>query len=200
MSFQHTLKIPRERIGALIGKGGRVKQQIEKRCGVEIEIDSETGDAIISGSKPVEQMEAFRAVEVITAISRGFSPERAYHLFDDEEVVFQQMDLHDYAGKSPNALERIKGRIIGEGGKARRMIEELSGTYISVYGHTVAFIGNYREVKLATDAIAMLAKGSMHKSVYTMLQRARRRDKMDRMRLWEDSYEEDSKETIPSES
>lgn len=200
MSFQHTLKIPRERIGALIGKGGRVKQQIEKRCGVEIEIDSETGDAIISGSKPVEQMEAFRAVEVITAISRGFSPERAYHLFDDEEVVFQQMDLHDYAGKSPNALERIKGRIIGEGGKARRMIEELSGAYISVYGHTVAFIGNYGEVKRATDAIAMLAKGSMHKSVYTMLQRARRRDKMDRMRLWEDSYEEDSKETIPSES
>lgn len=200
MSFQHTLKIPRERIGALIGKGGKVKQQIEKRCGVEIEIDSETGDAIISGSKPVEQMEAFRAVEVITAISRGFSPERAYHLFDDEEVVFQQMDLHDYAGKSPNALERIKGRIIGEGGKARRMIEELSGTYISVYGHTVAFIGNYGEVKRATDAIAMLAKGSMHKSVYTMLQRARRRDKIDRMRLWEDSYEEDSKETIPSES
>jgi ribosomal RNA assembly protein len=200
MSFQHTLKIPRERIGALIGKGGRVKQQIEKRCGVEIEIDSETGDAIISGSKPVEQMEAFRAVEVITAISRGFSPERAYHLFDDEGVVFQQMDLHDYAGKSPNALERIKGRIIGEGGKARRMIEELSGTYISVYGHTVAFIGNYGEVKRATDAIAMLAKGSMHKSVYTMLQRARRRDKIDRMRLWEDSYEEDSKETIPSES
>lgn len=200
MSFQHTLKIPRERIGALIGKGGRVKQQIEKRCGVEIEIDSETGDAIISGSKPVEQMEAFRAVEVITAISRGFSPERAYHLFDDEEVVFQQMDLHDYAGKSPNALGRIKGRIIGEGGKARRMIEELSGTYISVYGHTVAFIGNYGEVKRATDAIAMLAKGSMHKSVYTMLQRARRRDKIDRMRLWEDSYEEDSKETIPSES
>jgi ribosomal RNA assembly protein len=155
---------------------------------------------MISGSKPVEQMEAFRAVEVITAISRGFSPERAYHLFDDEEVVFQQMDLHDYAGKSPNALERIKGRIIGEGGKARRMIEELSGAYISVYGHTVAFIGNYREVKLATDAIAMLAKGSMHKSVYTMLQGARRRDKIDRMRLWEDSYEEDSKETIPSES
>ena len=199
MSFQHTLKIPRERIGALIGKGGRVKQQIEKRCGVEIEIDSETGDAIISGSKPVEQMEAFRAVEVIIAISRGFSPERAYHLFDDEEVVFQQMDLHDYAGKSPNALERIKGIIIGEGGKARRMIEELSGTYISVYGHTVAFIGNYGEVKRATDAIAMLAKGSMHKSVYTMLQRARRRDKIDRMRLWEDSYE-DSKETRPSES
>jgi len=100
------------------------------------------------------------------------------------------MDLHDYAGKSPSALERIKGRIIGEGGKARRMIEDLSGAYVSVYGHTVAFIGNYKEVKLATDAIAMLAKGSMHKSVYAMLQSARRRQKVDKMRLWEDSYED----------
>jgi len=191
MSFQHTMKIPKERIGAIIGKGGKVKLQIEKRCGVEIEIDSESGDARISGNKPVEQMEAFRAIEVISAISRGFSPERASRLFEDEEIMFQQMDLHDYAGKSPNALERIKGRIIGEGGKARRTIEELSGAYVSVYGHMVGFIGNFKEVKLATDAIVMLAKGNMHKSVYKMLQDARRRDKMDRMRLWENTYDEE---------
>ena len=192
MSFRHSIKIPKERIGALIGKRGKVKQQIEKRCGVAIEIDSESGDALISTTKPAEQMEAFRAIEVITAISRGFSPERAYHLFEDEEIMFQQLDLHDYAGKSPSTLARIRGRIIGEGGKARRMIEELTGSYISVYGHTVAFIGNYREVKLATDAIAMLAKGSMHKSVYSMLQGVRRKEKLERMRLWEDSLEKDS--------
>jgi ribosomal RNA assembly protein len=190
MSFQHTIKIPKERIGALIGKGGRVKQQIEKRCGVKIEIDSETGDTMIMDNKSSDHLEAFRAVEAITAISRGFSPERAYRLFDDDELIFQQIDLHDYTGKSPNALERIKGRIIGEGGKARRMIEELSGAYISVYGHTVCLIGNFREVKLSTDAIAMLAKGSMHKTVYNMLQGVKRRDKMDRMRLWEDNYDE----------
>ena len=116
-----------------------------------------------------DHLEAFRAVEAITAISRGFSPERAYRLFDDEDLIFQQIDLHDYTGRSPNALERIKGRVIGEGGKARQLIEELSGAYISVYGHTVCLIGNFREVKLATDAIAMLAKGSMHKTVYNML-------------------------------
>lgn len=200
MSFQHTLKIPKDRIGAIIGKRGKVKQQIEKKCGVEIEIDSESGDATITGNRPVEQMEAFRAVEVITAISRGFSPERAYRLFEDEEILFQQVDLHDYVGRSPNALERIKGRIIGEGGKARRMIEELSGAHVSVYGHMVGVIGKFHEVKLATDSIAMLAKGSMHKSVYNMLQEARRRDKMDRMRLWEDSYDEEGEEVKPSES
>jgi ribosomal RNA assembly protein len=192
MSFQHSIKIPKERIGALIGKRGKVKQQIEKRCGVSIEIDSETGDAFVSMTKPAEQMEAFRAIEVITAISRGFSPERAYHLFEDEEIMFQQLDLHDYAGKSPSTLARIRGRIIGEGGKARRMIEDLTGSYVSVYGHTVAFIGNYREVKLATDAISMLAKGSMHKTVYSMLQGVKRKEKLERMRLWEDSIEKES--------
>jgi ribosomal RNA assembly protein len=196
MSFQHTIKIPKERIGALIGKGGRVKQRIEKRCGVKIEIDSETGDTMIMDNKSADHLEAFRAVEAITAISRGFSPDRAYRLFDDDDLIFQQIDLRDYTGKSPNALERIKGRVIGEGGKARRMIEELSGAYISVYGHTVCLIGDFREVKLGTDAIAMLAKGSMHKTVYNMLQSAKRRDKMDRMRLWEDNYHE----ITPSES
>jgi ribosomal RNA assembly protein len=190
MSFQHTVKIPKERIGVLIGKSGKVKQQIEERCGVKVEIDSETGDTMIIGNSSADRLEAFRAVEVITAISRGFSPQRAYLLFEDEELIFQQIDLHDYAGRSPNALERIKGRIIGEGGKARRMIEELSGSYVSVYGHTVCLIGNFREIKLTTEAIAMLAKGSMHKTVYNMLQGAKRKDKLDMMRLWEENPNE----------
>jgi ribosomal RNA assembly protein len=186
MSFQHTLRIPKERIGALIGKGGKVKQEIEKRCGVVIEIDSETGDIMVIGSKPVEQMEGFKAVEIITAISRGFSPQRAMRLMEDNEV-FQQIDLRSYTGKSQNAIERIKSRIIGEGGKSRRTIEELSGALISVYGHTVGLIGNYHQVRMAMDAIDMLSKGSMHKKVYEMLQDVRRRDKMDKMRLWEDN-------------
>ena len=193
MSFAHNIKIPRERIGALIGKGGRVKQDIEKRCGVAIEVDSENGDAMITGEKPVEQMEMFKAVEIISAIARGFSPQRAMRLMEEEEL-FQAMDLRDYTGKSPSALERVKGRIIGEGGKSRRTIEDLTGASISVYGHTVGVIGKYHEIKLATDAIGLLCRGSMHKTVYNMLQEARRREKMDKMRLWEDSSEERKEE------
>jgi ribosomal RNA assembly protein len=194
MSFQHNIKLPRERIAVLIGKGGRVKQDIEKRCGVAIEVDSESGDVLITGEKSVEQMEMFKAVEIISAISRGFSPQRAMRLLDEEEMLFQQIDLRDYTGRSPSALERVRGRIIGEGGKSRRTIEELSGASMSVYGHTVGLIGTYREVRLVTDAIDMLCRGSMHKSVYNMLQEARRHDKMDRMRLWEDKRDMEERE------
>ena len=185
MIFQQVIKIPKDRIGVIIGKNGKVKGQIEDKCSVTIEVDSEYGDTIISaGSMPVEEMEPFKAVEIVSAIGKGFSPERAYRLLGEEEVL-QLIDLRDYAGKSPNSLSRIKGRIIGEAGKSRKTIEDLSGSYISVYGHTVAIIGTFEEIKLATEAVTLLSKGRSHANVYNMLQEAKRKSKLDRMQLWE---------------
>jgi len=184
MSFQQIVKIPKDRIGVIIGKNGKIKGEIEKRCNVSIEIDSESGDAIISTHKDITEVEPFKAVEIVSAIARGFSPERAYRLLGQDDI-FQILDLRDYAGKSSNSMDRIKGRIIGEGGKSRRTIEDLTGTYVSVYGHTVSLIGTFDEIKLASDAVTMLSKGSNHKTVYNMLQDARRKAKLDRMRLWE---------------
>ncbi len=185
MSFEQSIKIPLDRVGVLIGKDGRVKDMIEKSCGVRLDIDSEHGEVIIRGNAPIERMEPFKAVELVTAIARGFSPDKAKRLLD-EDTILQIIDLKEYTGKSRNALERIKGRIIGSNGKARRLIEELSEAYISVHGHYVAIIGKPEEVKIAMEAVTMLARGSMHKSVYNMLESARRRAKMERLKLWED--------------
>jgi ribosomal RNA assembly protein len=183
--FEQVVKIPDDRIGVIIGKNGKVKTEIQDKCGVTIDIDSEGGNAIISStSKPIFEMEPFKAVEIVSAIAKGFSPERAYRLLGEEEVL-QLVDLRDYAGKSANSLIRIKGRIIGEAGKSRKTIEDISGAFISVYGHTVGLIGTFEEIKLATEAVTMLSKGRSHASVYNMLQEAKRKSKLDRMRLWE---------------
>jgi ribosomal RNA assembly protein len=183
--FEQVVKIPDDRIGVIIGKNGKVKTEIQDKCGVASDIDSENGNAIISStSKPIIEMEPFKAVEIVSAIAKGFSPERAYRLLGEEEVL-QLVDLRDYAGKSANSLSRIKGRIIGEAGKSRKTIEDISGAFISVYGHTVGLIGTFEEIKLATEAVTMLSKGRSHASVYNMLQEAKRKSKLDRMRLWE---------------
>jgi ribosomal RNA assembly protein len=166
-----------------------VKEEIQDKCNVVIEIDSETGNAIISSqSRELSaETEPFKAVEVVTAISKGFSPRRAYRLIEGDEDTFHLIDLRDYAGKSYSSMERIKGRIIGEEGRSRRNIEDLTGAYLSVYGHSVGLIGKSDQIKIASDAVTMLSKGKTHKNVYNMLQEARRKAKMDRMRLWEDS-------------
>ncbi|HYA83855.1 MAG TPA: KH domain-containing protein [Candidatus Bathyarchaeia archaeon] len=186
MSFEQIIKIPEARIGVLIGKNGRVKEEIEQKCNVIIEIDSESGDArVSSGSSPLTKSEPFKAIEMISAISKGFSPERAYRLLTED--ILQLIDIRDYAGKSANSIQRIKGRIIGKGGKSRKTIEELTGVNISVYGHTIGLIGSFEEIKIAMEAVSMISKGSSHKIVYNMLQAARRKAKLDKMKLWEEN-------------
>ncbi len=189
MSFGQTIKVPRDRIGVLIGRGGKVKSLIEETCGVKLEIDSKYGDVTIRNAAKPEDMQPFKAVEIVTAIAKGFSPQRANRLLTGENVL-HIIELKELVGKSGNALERIKGRIIGADGKARKTMEQLTGAYISIYGHSVAIIGNSDEIRLANEAITMLVGGSMHKSVYNMLQEARRKVKLERIKLWKDSVYE----------
>ena len=56
MSFEKVILIPLDRIGALIGKSGKVKLKIEKICSVTININSETGEVTIRGTGKIEDM------------------------------------------------------------------------------------------------------------------------------------------------
>ena len=185
MSFEKLIRIPTDRIGALIGKSGQVKEKIEKICHVKLEIDSESGETIIRSQGKIEDIQPFKAMEIVTAIGRGFSPDNALKLLKGENTL-HVIDLREFGAKSPAQIERIKGRIIGEGGKARKNMEALSDTNISVYGRTVAIIGETHKLKLAVEAISAISLGSMHGSVYGKLEAARRRDKLEKLKLWED--------------
>ncbi len=187
MSFEKLLRIPLDRVGVLIGKKGETKARIEESCAVTLAVDGQSGEVTLRSTSV--EADPFRAANVVEAIARGFSPPRALKLLDPD-VGLEILDLRDYAGKSENSLERIKGRIIGLHGKSRRVIEELTKCDVSVYGKTVAIIGEPTELRLAKDAIEKLAAGSQHKSVYNMLQRARTKRKMERILLWEDQSPE----------
>src|SRR6266487_2876877 len=183
-SFNFTLHIPEERISVVIGNKGKTKKEICKRCNVNIEIESKTGEILISStSKNLDEFGALKARDIIHAISHGFSPERAFRILD-EETLFQILDLRNFTSSS-NSTSRIKGRIIGEKGKARKNLEELTNAFISIYGHIIALIGNYEETKLALDAITLLINGRSHKTVYEMLYQAKRKSKIEKLQLWE---------------
>jgi len=183
-------KISKDRIGALIGPEGQVKQTLEKKLSVEVSIDSETGDITITlGPDAQDPSLLFRAKEVVTAIGRGFSPDRAFRLVNDEDAVLEIIDLREMFGRSLSELQRIKGRIIGQEGKTRRIIEELTEADVSVHGHTVSIIANMDQMEVAREAIQMLLRGSQHSTVYRFLHRKRRELKKKKLELWEKPYE-----------
>ncbi len=175
-----TVRIPQERIAVLIGAGGKMKRMIAKRAGVRLRVDEE-GAVELTSKDPYHE---FRAKDIVKAIGRGFSPEDALRLTGDDYYL-RVIDLKLIMG-SEKARERQKARIIGENGKAKRMIEECSGAIVSVYGNTVSLIGLLDEVELAATAIDKLLEGRSHSAVYTLLQKGRHKMKEERIaHMWE---------------
>jgi ribosomal RNA assembly protein len=180
------VRIPKERVGVVIGPDGATKKNIEEKLSVELEIDSDAGDVHISVTEnATDPSTLFRAKDVVTALGRGFSPEHAFRLVRDEDVLMELIDLRAVFGKSEADLKRVKGRIIGMDGKTRRIIEELTDANVAVYGHTVGVIGTLEQVEVAREAVEMLVKGSMHSTVYRFLHRKRRELKKKMLEIWE---------------
>jgi ribosomal RNA assembly protein len=180
------IKIPQERIGVLIGPEGRDKERIEKIFKVELGIESRTGNVeIILDQDQKDVSVIFTVSNIIKAIGRGFSPNKAMSL-KNEDYTLMIIDLVDYVGTSKNAQSRVKGRVIGRGGKSRILLEELTGCYISIYGDTISIIGPFDAVPTAREAIVMLIDGAFHKTVWNFLYSYRRRLRQERGQIWYD--------------
>jgi len=169
-----SVRIPADRVGTLIGKNGETKKLLEKISGIRLDIDAEGEVLFNEEAKGVDPLMALKIMDVIKAIGRGFNPDRAMRLFEDDEY-FEAIDLKDVAGDKPNQLGRVRGRLIGTAGKTRRIIEDLTGCYMSVYGNTVALIGNSVSLPVAKHAVELILGGSEHATVYHYLESQRPR-------------------------
>lgn len=162
------VKIPKERVGVIIGPKGETKKLIEDKTACQLEIDSESGKVDITCEE--DPLKEFRVLETIKAIGRGFSPEKALELLEDEMLMLEVIDLSDVA-TTPKELQRIKGRIIGRSGRTRELAETLINVKISVYGKTVSILGHPEQNTIIRTAIRMLLDGATHGVVYKFLEK-----------------------------
>jgi len=176
-SYSYELKVPQERVAVLIGKNGEVKKTIEADTKTQIKVDSLEGDIFIYGE---DALGLYTAREVVRSIGRGFNPEISKLLLK-QDYVFESIGLNEFAGKSKNTMVRLKGRVIGKEGRSRILIEELSESYISVYGKSVSIIGTADSASMAKRAVEALLSGSTHASVYKWLEKKRREMKRKRV-------------------
>lgn len=166
-----SIRVPGDRIGTLIGKNGETKKLLQRMSGVKIDIDTEEGEVIIHDDVELDDpIIALKILDVIKAVGRGFNPEKAMRLFDDDEYL-EIIDLKEFCGSGQ--ISRVRGRLIGRDGKTRRIIEDLTGCDMIIYGNTVGLIGNSVSMPVAKHAVELLLNGSEHATVYHYLESQR---------------------------
>ncbi|MHA2503489.1 MAG: KH domain-containing protein, partial [Candidatus Kariarchaeaceae archaeon] len=120
------LRIPSNRIGALIGIKGPNKERIEEATDTHIMIESETGEVEVKPNATLDDpVLLFKARDMVKAIGRGFTIEQAIKLAKDD-FYFEVIALKEHVGDKPNHLYRIRSRLIGTKGRTRKSLEELT--------------------------------------------------------------------------
>jgi ribosomal RNA assembly protein len=169
-------RIPEDRLAVLIGTGGTTMREIEQQAGVSLHIDEDEGAVRIASPETGDPGAVLTGRDIVQAIGRGFSPRRAFRLLKPgtylSVIDMKAVTRH----RSNEAMRRLRSRIIGVNGRARERIEELSGCSVSVYGTTVAVIGDERQLDRATRAIILLLQGSEHSTIFRQLIHGRRED------------------------
>jgi len=164
------VKIPKDRVGVLIGEEGATKRVLENKCGIKLDI---TSDGSVTVASPEEDgFKEWKALDVVKAIGRGFNPHYALNVLKEDHILLI-IDLYDVFKRKESDIQRVKSRVIGEKGKAWRTIELLTNTKMSVYGRTIAIIGLGEDVELAAKAIDLIIGGATHATVYRVLERER---------------------------
>ncbi len=184
MQMREILRVPADRVGVIVGRNGRVRKRIEKLTNTQLEITSEGVVTIISSEQADDPVLVWKARDIVRAMGRGFSPKRALDLIEEDARLIV-ISLREIVGSSPTQIKRVAGRIIGENGRTRRVIEEITGSKISIYGKTVSIIGIDPGLDHAQRAILMIIEGAPHSAVYSHLERMRRQMKRDSTELWE---------------
>ncbi len=165
------VRIPMDRVGVLIGPNGETRQKLQDATSIDISINSENGEITLDERRAEDPFDVFKIENVIRAIGRGFSPDHAFKLLSDNYDLFI-FDIHDYVKKKSSHVHRVKARVIGKNGKTKQLLEELTGSDISIYGHTIAIIGHVIDIDIAKKAIDRLLQGSKHATVYRFVEKS----------------------------
>lgn len=161
------ITVPDEKINVIKS----IIPKIEELSGTKVELDEKTKSIKVI---PINNTsyEAMKVTSVIKAIGIGFEPDEAMKLIRDDYIL-EIIDLKDVSN-GPDDLRRIKGRIIGEKGKTKKIIQEYTGVNIIITDHYVGILGSVEQADIARRAIEMIIKGREHSTVYKYLDKAER--------------------------
>ncbi len=139
----------------------KARTLLEKELGLKLEI---RGREITFSGKAEDEYIAERVLE---AINFGFPMDVAL-MMKHEDLIFEVLNIKDYTKR--NDLERIRGRLIGTGGKTKATLIQLTQCFIEYKENKVGIIGQPEHIEFATQAIISLIKGAKQANIYSYLE------------------------------
>jgi ribosomal RNA assembly protein len=135
---------------------------IENKIKVSLQPDKDK--VIVKGSEYNE----FLVEEIILAIDFGFQIEDAL-LLKNEDFVLEFIDIKSHTRR--RNLKDVRARVIGTKGKARKTIENLTGSVIVIKENRVGVIVDNNHLDATIQAIESLIQGSKHGNVFAYLEK-----------------------------
>lgn len=146
----------------------RTKDELEKALKVKITVRAD--QVTLDG----EAVDEFEAAQIIEAMGMGFSAKKAL-LLKDPEYAFRKISIKHHTRRKN--LEEVRARIIGREGKAKKTMEDISGTFLALDNNEVGLIGPTEEIDNETTALINLIKGTKHANVYRFLEKINTKNK-----------------------
>ena len=131
---------------------------------LDVKITNRGKEVTIEGTPENE----YEAIKVIDALNFGFSFSAAISI-KKEGKLFEIIHIKEYTNKSN--LERVRGRIIGKGGKALGTLSQLTKCNIELKENQVGIIGEPEYIEGATEGVIEIIQGAKHGNVYKGLEK-----------------------------
>lgn len=149
-----------------VNKVFRNKKKLESQLGIKI--TNKGKNVFVDG--PAEK--EYIALEVLEAINCNFSIEKAL-LLKNEDIILHKLNIKDITKRSD--LDRVRGRIIGTGGKTLKTLKNLTDCELSLSDNQVGIIGPSESIEEAIQGITSLIQGSRQGNVYSRIEKQKKR-------------------------
>ena len=114
------------------------------------------------------ELNEFITGKIIECIDFGFDFEDAI-LLRNEDFSIEYVNIKDHTHRKN--LAEIRSRIIGTHGKAKKSIENLTGSILCINGNKVGIIADSEHVEQTIQAVISVVQGSKHGNVFSYLER-----------------------------
>lgn len=160
-----------------IKKNESILREAESSTSSQVIIDERNMVALIQGKE--EKSDVLKIRDFIIALDNCVDEYTALDIIKRDYMLYL-IDLRNIFSKDD--VRRVLARVIGEGGKIKSRISEITGCSIIINEPNIILIGGYEDVEYAKQAIQIIVDGSPYTKLFKYLEKVRREKELKEIR------------------